>query len=87
MEIMPSASTRDARSLVVANWDTTSVENTRNGGVAPTAHVRDGRRRVVARKSRDSPANRPLAEKAPMVAAAAGTASLTETPRANGSIP
>ena len=34
MKIMPSASTRDARSLVVDNWDTTPAENTRNS-VAP----------------------------------------------------
>jgi hypothetical protein len=33
---------------------------------------------VVARKSPDSPANRPVEEKAAMVAAAAGTGSLTE---------
>jgi hypothetical protein len=44
--------------------------------VAPDS-AREGRRSVVARKSPDSPANRPVAEKAAMVAAAAGTGSRT----------
>src|SRR5258706_12496745 len=38
---MPSASTRDARSLVVANWDAARAENTRNS-VAPDSAGRAG---------------------------------------------
>src|SRR5258706_11835234 len=38
---MPSASTRDARSLVVANWDAARAENTRHS-VAPDSARRAG---------------------------------------------
>ena len=73
MEIVPSASTRDARS--VASWDTTPQAKSRKSAAPDSAC--EGWCSVVARKSPDSPANRPFAEKAARVPAAAGTGSLT----------
>jgi len=76
MESVPIASTRDAGKLLVANCDTTPAENTRNN-VAP-ASACDGWCSVVARNSPDSPANSPFAANAAIVAAAAGTGSVTD---------
>jgi hypothetical protein len=75
MEIVPKASTRDACSLAVASWDATPQENNRKSEAPDSAS--EGWCSVVARKSPDSPANRPFAEKPARVAAAAGTGSLT----------
>ena len=74
MEIVPSASTREAGSLAVASWEA-PPEKTPGTAWRPTGRARDGRS-VVARKSPASPANRPLAAKAARVPAAAGTGSL-----------
>ena len=73
METVPSASTRDACSLAVASWDATPAAKTRKSAAPDSAC--EGWCSVVARKSPDSPANRPLAEKAARVPAAAGTGS------------
>ena len=62
IEIMPSASTREACSLAVINWEATPQENTRKS-VAPDSAC-EGWCSVVARNSPASPANRPLAAKA-----------------------
>ncbi len=77
--MVPRASTRDAGSLVVASWETTPQENTRNS-VAP-ARACEEWPRVTVRMSPASPANRPLAAKAARVPAAAGMGSLAERDR------
>jgi hypothetical protein len=75
IEIVPRASTRDAGSLVVASCDATPLANTRKSA-RPDSACEDWCS-VVARKSPDSPANRPFAAKAARVPAAAGTGSRT----------
>jgi hypothetical protein len=75
MEAMPSPSTPEAGSLTVASWDATPQVNTTKSAAPESACA--GWCSVVARKSPDSPANRPLAEKAARVPAAAGTGSRT----------
>ena len=75
MEIVPRASTCEVRSRAVASWASTPQAKTRKS--AEPASAREGRFRVVARKSPDSPAKSPLAEKAASVPAAAGAGSLT----------
>ena len=76
MEMVPTASTRDAASLLVASWETTPHENTKKS-VAP-ASACEVRPRVTAKMSPASPANSPLAAKAAMVPDAAGMGSLGE---------
>ena len=73
--MVPSANTREARSLAVASCDSTPAVKTMNS-VAP-ASACEGWWKVVARSSPDSPAKSPLAAKAARVAAPAGTGSLT----------
>src|ERR1700733_6906470 len=75
MEVVPSASTRDAGNPPVASWDATPAAKTRKS--AAPASACEFWCSVVARKTPDSPANRPFAEKAARVPAAAGTGSLT----------
>jgi hypothetical protein len=59
----------------VASWDATPQAKRRKSAAPDNAC--EGWCSVVARKSPDSPANRPFAAKAARVAAAAGTGSLT----------
>ena len=70
IESMPEGEHARGRQLVVAHWETTPEEKTRNS-VAPDSAC-DGWPSVVARKSPERPANSPFAEKAARVAAAAG---------------
>jgi hypothetical protein len=73
METVPSASMREA--FRVASWDITPQAKSRKSAAPDSAC--EGWCSVVARKSPDSPANRPFAEKAARVPAAAGIGSLT----------
>ena len=75
MEIVPSASTRDACSLPVANWDTTPQENTRNS-VAPDSAC-EGRCKRGGEEEPGQPGEQPSRGESCDVAAAAGTGSLT----------